>query len=262
MLRAKQVLLGVNIDHVATIRQARSEHYPSLERAAEEVLAAGADQITIHLREDRRHIQDADLTIIAACCRQWKRSFNLELSLAPDLQLFAQHQRPDWLCLVPEKRQEQTTEGGLDLGNDGLRQQLEASCRQWKQKSPGTKISLFVAAEATPEVFNWYRKLSREHLIDAVEVHTGEYAKDFLQGHANSTSTDSFRKQFELFAKQMRELNLRVHAGHGLTRASLEQLCQWGMFEEFNIGHWIVSEALFTGLKHVVQDLKQLIKNY
>jgi len=168
--------LGINIDHVATLRQARGESYPSLVSAAEVALENGADQITIHLREDRRHIQDTDVEAIALVTRKFGKPLNLEMGAAEEILNMAIEVSPSWICLVPEKREELTTEGGLNLLNDEVFSKLQSVCNQLRKNIEGVKISLFL--EAREEVL--MRAL--DLCVDAVEIHTGEYASDFLNG--------------------------------------------------------------------------------
>lgn len=244
--------LGVNIDHVATLRQQRGEYYPEVHRAAEISLATGAQQITIHLREDRRHIQDHDVNKVHDVCKNHGLPLNLEMGASSEMIKIAIAQKPDWVCLVPEKRAERTTEGGLDLLNDRNFEQIKNACDEIKNGSPNTKISLFVEAEE--EVL----KKCLEIKADAVEIHTGEYAKDFL----NKNNIIHHLAKFKKGSLMMKPYGWGYHAGHGLTFDSLVPLLQEGDFVEYNIGHWIISEAVFIGLGHVVQEMSSLIKKY
>jgi pyridoxine 5-phosphate synthase len=244
--------LGVNIDHVATVRQQRGEFYPDVKRAAEVILTTGAEQITIHLREDRRHIQDKDVPLVHESCKNFGALFNLEMGCTDEMVVIAGRQRPDWVCLVPEKRQEKTTEGGLDLFSQENFLKVLNTCKKLKQLSPGTKISLFV--EADLEVLDKTLQIP----CDAVEIHTGQYAIDFLQGRDFSHHLDAFEKA----AKFLLNSGRGFHAGHGLTLSSLEPLLRQGFFQEYNIGHWIVAEAIFLGLGDVVGEMLGLIKKY
>ena len=238
--------LGINIDHVATLRQARGESYPSLVGAAEMALENGADQITIHLREDRRHIQDTDVIAIALVTRKFGKPLNLEMGAAEDILNIAIEVAPSWICLVPEKREELTTEGGLNLLSDDIFSKLQGVCNQLKEKIKGVKISLFL--EAREEIL--MRALDLR--VDAVEIHTGEYATDFLNGEDISGHLSSFQKAKAFLDSK----NIACHAGHGLTNKSVLPLLKSGGFEEYNIGHWVVSEAVFLGLARVVKDLR------
>lgn len=242
--------LGVNIDHVATLRQQRGEFYPEVVRAAEVALATGAHQITIHLREDRRHIQDRDVPETHEMCRKFQLPLNLEMGCSDEMIKIASKEKPQWVCLVPEKREERTTEGGLDV--IGQYEKVKAACEEIKKYSPQTKISLFV--EATPEVLKRCLMLK----ADAVEIHTGEYAKDFL----NQKNYEHHLKMFREGRTIIKAQGWGYHAGHGLTFESLEPLLAQKQFEEYNIGHWIIAESLFIGLGHVIKDMLTLMKKY
>ncbi|HXH29662.1 MAG TPA: pyridoxine 5'-phosphate synthase [Bacteriovoracaceae bacterium] len=244
--------LGVNIDHVATLRQQRGESYPNVARAAEVALATGAQQITIHLREDRRHIQDTDVPEVHKYCRVMGKYLNLEIGCSSEMVAKASEEKPAWVCLVPEKREERTTEGGLDLGDDRNFDRVRAACDLIKRHSPQTKISLFVEADS--------RVLRRCLLVnaDAVEIHTGEYARDFLEHKDLAGHLLLYRAGHAI----IKEKGWGYHAGHGLTYDSLEPLLKEALFEEYNIGHWIISEAVFIGLGHVVKEMLTLIQKY
>ena len=244
--------LGVNIDHVATLRQQRGEFYPEVNRAAEVSLATGASQITIHLREDRRHIQDSDVPQVHQICRKFGMPLNLEMGASSEMIQIAIQEGPEWICLVPEKRAERTTEGGLDLLDNSNYERLKTACEEIKKGSPKTKISLFV--EADEKVLERCLTLN----ADAVEIHTGEYAKDFLSKKTLASHLEKFRKG----ALLMKARGWGYHAGHGLTYDSLEPLLQEGDFEEYNIGHWIIAESVFIGLGHVIKEMLTLINKY
>lgn len=238
--------LGVNIDHVATIRQQRGEVYPSVERAARLALEAGADQITIHLREDRRHIQDTDVPLVHAVCREFQRPLNFEMGCAPAIVAIAGQEKPAWVCLVPEKREERTTEGGLALTDKAVYARVAEAIAELKRTSPATRVSLFV--EAHPEILEKALSLAAH----AVEIHTGDYAHAFQRGGELSAHLAAFAAGHGLIKAQ----GWGYHAGHGLTDLSLAPLLAQGLFEEYNIGHWIVAEALFKGFVPVVHDLR------
>jgi pyridoxine 5-phosphate synthase len=244
--------LGVNIDHVATLRQQRGEFYPEVSRAAEVALATGAHQITIHLREDRRHIQDSDVPAVHDVCRKFNLPLNFEMGCHDEMIQKAIKERPAWVCLVPEKREERTTEGGLDVLDENNFQRVKSACEKIKAASPQTKISLFV--EAHEEVLKKCLLMK----ADAVEIHTGEYAKDFLQ----KKDIDSHLEKYRLGHKIIKSAGWGYHAGHGLTFDSLEPLLKQAKFEEYNIGHWIIAESVFLGLGHVIKEMLTLIKKY
>ncbi len=240
--------LGVNIDHVATLRQARGEEYPSIARAAETVLKAGADQITIHLREDRRHIQDTDVEVVQLMTKQFGKPLNLEMGCAPDIVDLCITVKPDWVCLVPEKREEKTTEGGLDLLDSKNFERVKTTCEKIKKGSPESKISLFLEANIST------LEKASELSIDAVEIHTGDYARKYLEDDDVSSDLTQFKKAYELLT----EKNIAVHAGHGLTIESVLPLLKTKLFAEYNIGHWIICESVFKGLSNVILDFKAL----
>lgn len=244
--------LGVNIDHVATLRQQRGEYYPEVFRAAEVALATGAHQITIHLREDRRHIQDRDVPEVHKACTSMGLPLNLEMGCTDEMVKIAIGEKPEWICLVPEKREERTTEGGLDVMNSANYEKIKKTCEALKAGLPHAKISLFV--EAHPEVL----KKCLTMKADAVEIHTGEYAKDFL----NKKDLERHLKEYREGAKVIKSAGWGYHAGHGLTLDSLEPLLKEGEFEEYNIGHWIIAEAVFIGLGHVIKEMLALTKRY
>ncbi len=244
--------LGVNIDHVATLRQQRGEFYPEVLRAAEVSLATGAHQITIHLREDRRHIQDHDVPTTHDMCRKMNRPLNLEMGTSDEMIKIAIHERPEWICLVPEKRQERTTEGGLNVIDPANLKRVQETCAKIKSAIPDTKISLFV--EATPFVLENCLKIK----ADAVEIHTGDYAKDFLEGKDISAHLARYQQGHQI----MKNAGRGYHAGHGLTFESVTPLLKQGLFEEYNIGHWIIAESVFIGLGHVIKEMLTLMQQH
>jgi pyridoxine 5-phosphate synthase len=248
----KYARLGVNIDHVATLRQQRGEFYPELKRAAEVALAIGAHQITIHLREDRRHIQDSDVPQVHAVCKKFLKPLNLEMGCAEEMIEIAIKENPEWICLVPEKRQERTTEGGLNVIDPLNFKRLKESCDHLKKKLPQTKISLFVEAHAD------VLKKCLEINADAVEIHTGDYAKDFLQ----NTDLNKYLTRYREGHQIMKSKGWGYHAGHGLTLESLVPLLEEALFEEYNIGHWIIAESVFIGLGHVIKEMLTLMNKY
>lgn len=245
-----KVRLGVNIDHVATLRQARGESYPSIVDAATLALESGADQITIHLREDRRHIQDLDVPAVKLVTSNFNKPLNLEIGANDEIIQVALDVKPDWICLVPEKREEQTTEGGLNLNDVAIFDKIYQTCNLLKEKLPLTKISLFVEAEK-----NILEKC-KQIKIDAVEIHTGDYAKAFLDGNP----IDGYIKQYKTGKLLLENTNINYHAGHGLTDSSLIPLVNSKLFEEYNIGHWIICDSVFCGMKESIKKLKNIIE--
>ncbi|MBF0362171.1 MAG: pyridoxine 5'-phosphate synthase [Oligoflexia bacterium] len=246
------VRLGVNIDHVATIRQARGEEYPSIVAAARTCFMNGADQITIHLREDRRHIQDTDVSAVKLVTREFSLPLNLEMGCSDEIIKVAIESAPDWVCLVPENRQERTTEGGLNLLDKMNFARVKDAIKQLKSGLPNLKISLFI--ESNPDILKQVKELSAP-AVSAVEIHTGDYARAFL----NEDDLQPFFASYTRSREMVKEMRLGFHAGHGLTYESTLALLKKGFFEEFNIGHWIISESIFQGLGSVVKKLKEAI---
>lgn len=240
--------LGVNIDHVATLRQARGEGYPSVVEAADVCLRAGADQITIHLREDRRHIQDMDVDAVRLVTKKYGKPLNLEMGCHDEIIEIACATLPEWVCLVPENRQERTTEGGLDLITQANFEKVKKTCERLKSK--GIRISLFL--EADKETL----QRAIEIAPDAVEIHTGEYARHFVQGDDIS----SFLTRFGEAKEQLECAKIACHAGHGLSVESVLPLVENKLFAEYNVGHWIICRAVFDGLDHVVKKFIEVLK--
>ncbi|MBR4188976.1 MAG: pyridoxine 5'-phosphate synthase [Kiritimatiellae bacterium] len=233
--------LGVNIDHVATLRQARGTTYPSLLEAVSEAEAGGADGITIHLREDRRHIQDRDLFEIREAVRV---PLNLEMANAPDVLAQALRAHPDEVCLVPERRQELTTEGGLDAA--GQYDRLAPTVAALNQA--GIRVSLFI--EPSPAQIDAARRLG----APMVELHTGLYSN--LSGPAR----DAELARLAAAAEAAHAAGLQVNAGHGLNYDNLPAfLAAVPHLDTLNIGHSIVARAVFTGLRAAVRALKDLL---
>ena len=230
--------LGVNIDHVATLRQARQGRVPEVWRAAKEAEAGGADGITIHLREDRRHIQDWDLGQIRRNCRL---PINLEMALDSEIIQIALHFKPEKVCLVPERRRELTTEGGLDI----LKKQKELGRLIPRLQSKKIEVSLFV--NPYPEQIRIAAKLE----ADAVELHTGRYAE--AKGQNQKRELERLKKAVVL----ARHLGLQVNAGHGLNYQNVFPVARIPGMKELNIGHAIVSRAVFTGMRRAVKEMKR-----
>lgn len=244
--------LGVNIDHVATLRQARGEDYPSVVDAAQVSLSNGAEQITIHLREDRRHIQDTDVEAVRLVTKRFGKPLNLEMGVNPEIVEIAIASSPEWICIVPEKREEKTTEGGLDLLDDGNFIRIEEAIRKLKSSIKDVKISLFL--EAKIEVLVKAKELN----IDAVEIHTGEYAAVFNHGD----DVSRFIEQFKSAKTFLTNHNIATHAGHGLSAESVVPLLEEKIFEEYNIGHWMICNALFNGLSNTVKNMVNIFESH
>jgi len=236
--------LHINIDHVATIRQARRTDEPDPVRAAVLAELGGADGITVHLREDRRHIQDRDLRLLMETVRT---GVNLELATDEEVLAIATELGPMEATLVPERRQEVTTEGGLDLSGDTGR--LADAVR--RLQDAGIRTSLFIDPDRDT------LDASAELGADAVELHTGEFANGWLDGGpaAAAAQVDRLREA----AVHGRGLGLAVHAGHGLTYENVRPVAAIGEIEELNIGHSVVSRAVFTGLEAAVREMKAII---
>lgn len=233
--------LGVNIDHVATVRQARQTFEPDPVTAAALATLGGAEVITVHLREDRRHIQDRDLRLLKETVFS---KLNLEMACEKEIVGIALRTRPEQVTIVPEKRAEITTEGGLDVLRAGVR--LATAVRSLKSK--GIIVSLFVAPEAAQI------KSAADVGADAVELHTGPYA---------NARTESARiRELAVLARAAelaRELRLRVNAGHGLTYVNLRALIERIPVEELHIGHSIISRAVLVGMERAVREMCELI---
>jgi pyridoxine 5-phosphate synthase len=235
-----RMLLGVNIDHVATLRQARGAHYPSVVQAALVAEQAGADAITIHLREDRRHIQDRDVEQLAATIGT---RMNLELAVTDAMLAIAEAIRPADVCLVPERREELTTEGGLDV--IAGRERIQAACA--RLAAAGIRVSLFV--DPQPDQL----AAAAECGAPVVELHTGCYA------NASGRSQAEELERLEQAASAGRELGLVVNAGHGLHYHNVGPVAAIAEISELNIGHAIVTRALFSGLDQAVREMKRLM---
>ena len=235
--------LGVNIDHVATVRNARGEFHPDPILAAMFVKKNGADSITIHLREDRRHIKDEDAKKICAI----KNLFvNLEISTNASIIKIASKINPDFICIVPENRKEITTEGGLNLVKN--REKLRKIIQKFKKKD--IRTSLFI----NPNIKDI--KIANEIGTDCIEIHTGNFAN--LVKFKKSFSKELKKiKRCSILAKK---LGLEVHAGHGLDYKTTKLLTSIKEIEEFNIGHFIVGESIFFGLTKVIRKFKKIIK--
>ncbi len=231
--------LGVNIDHVATLRQARGTSYPDLILAAHVAESAGADQITCHLREDRRHIQDKDLSHLR---KMVKTKLNLEMAATPEMLAIALETKPDIVTLVPEKREELTTEGGLDLLHSSF---LVECIRQLRQGH--IPVSLFI----NPELEDVEKSL--ELGANAIELHTGQYAE--ARGEEAQLESRRLAEAARLGAK----LQLKVFAGHGLHYENISPLVHIQEIEEYNIGHSIVARSVFVGLEDAVKEMKSLL---
>ena len=240
---SKKPLLGVNIDHVATLRQARGVAYPSPLAAALLCEQAGADGITIHLREDRRHIQDADVYEIAA---QLTTRLNLEMAATTEMLAIACEVQPFWVCLVPEKRAELTTEGGLDVAGQAAWLTDYIS----KLHDAGIKVSLFIDPSETQI------KAAVACQADAIELHTGAYAEMGLANDTAGQQAELQRIKQAVSMAQQADSKMLVNAGHGLTRDNVNAIAQIEGIYELNIGHALIADAVFVGLTQAVVIMK------
>ena len=236
------VKLGVNIDHIATIRNARGGIEPSPIVAAGICELAGADSITVHLREDRRHIKDEDVRILS---KTLTTRMNLEMAATEEIQKIALEVKPHSCCLVPERRQELTTEGGLDVVSNlkYLKNYIA------KLNDAGIVVSLFIDASSSQV------EAAAKAGAQYIELHTGQYARDY-----NTPNEQLAFSNLKQAYKQAKDLGLEVNAGHGINYHNVSKLLEIKEFYELNIGHSIISKAVFTGLEQAVRDMKDLLK--
>ena len=238
----KRIRLGVNIDHVATVRNARGEQYPSPLRAALLAEKNGADSVTIHLREDRRHINEFDLKQIK---KKLKIPLNLEIAATKEMLAIASRSNPPFICIVPEKRKEITTEGGLNLNYNKIF--LKTLIKKLKKKK--SRISLFI--EPSIKDLNKAKKLD----ADCVEIHTGKLCNLI-------NKKKKYKNEYARILKAVRkgnELGLEVHAGHGLTFTSAKILSKIKGIQEFNIGHFLIGESIFEGMSSTIKKFKKIL---
>ncbi|GAA4220190.1 pyridoxine 5-phosphate synthase [Sagittula marina] len=241
---AGRLRLGVNIDHVATVRNARGGDYPDPIRAAKLAEDAGADGITAHLREDRRHITDPDIERLMDALTV---PLNFEMAATDEMQKIALRHKPHAVCIVPEKREERTTEGGLEVANDENRLAhfigplREAGCR----------VSIFIAADK--------RQIDAAHRIGAqvIELHTGGYCDSYSDGNMELHAAE-LEKMRDMSA-YAHSLGLEVHAGHGLTYETVKPVAAFPEVMELNIGHFLIGEAIFRGLQPAIAEMRRLM---
>jgi len=236
-----EILLGVNIDHIATLRQARGTRYPDPVQAAYEAEQAGADLITLHLREDRRHIQERDVHILKDTLAT---RMNLEMAATDEMVAIAEQIKPQDCCLVPEKREELTTEGGLDV--IGQKDRITDVCARLREA--GVRVSLFI--EADP------RQLDAAVQVGApvIEIHTGQYA-DLADENLRATELQRIISA----VKHGNEIGLQVNAGHGLHYHNISEIASIPAIRELNIGHAIIARAVLSGLQEAVREMKRLM---
>lgn len=236
--------LGVNIDHVATVRNARGGAYPDPLRAAKLAEEAGADGITAHLREDRRHISDAD---IDGLMEVLSVPLNFEMAATPEMQKIALRHKPHAVCIVPEKREERTTEGGLEVA----REENKLAHFIAPLRDAGCRVSIFIAADQ--------RQIEAAHRIGAevIELHTGAYCDAMAEGHADKANSElEALREMSAFAHS---LGLEVHAGHGLTYDTVQPIAAFPEVRELNIGHFLIGEAIFRGLTPAMAEMRRLM---
>jgi pyridoxine 5-phosphate synthase len=241
-MTTNRLRLGVNIDHVATVRNARGGALPDPVRAAHLAIAAGADGITAHLREDRRHIRDADIERLMA---ELTKPLNFEMAATDEMVALAERLRPHAACLVPEKREERTTEGGLDV----VGQRAALTPQIARLKAASCRVSLFIEADEAPIA------MAAELGAPVVELHTGSWCHAVLDGETAKAEAEFQR--LTKGAALAATLGLEVHAGHGLDYATARILAGVPGFVEFNIGHFLVGEAIFIGFEQAIARIRQ-----
>ncbi len=236
--------LGVNIDHVATVRNARGGAYPDPLRAARMAEAAGADGITAHLREDRRHISDSDIDGLMDVLNI---PLNFEMAATDEMQAIALRHKPHAVCLVPEKREERTTEGGLEVA----REENKLAHFIAPLREAGCRVSIFIAAQRA--------QIDAAHRIGAqvIELHTGAYCDAHAEGRMeDSTAELEALREMSAYAAS---LGLEVHAGHGLTYDTVQPIAAFPEVAELNIGHFLIGEAIFSGITPVIHEMRRLM---
>ncbi|MCX7587730.1 pyridoxine 5'-phosphate synthase [Phenylobacterium sp. 58.2.17] len=238
--------LGVNIDHVATIRNARGSNYPDPVRAAELAIAAGADGITAHLREDRRHISDADIEALAAITRKRGRPLNFEMAVTQEMEAIALAHLPHAACLVPERREERTTEGGLDVvgGHNHIAPVVA------KLVAAGVRVSCFIDADPAQAA------AAKAMGAQVVEFHTGAYCDAVRE---RSPEAPALLEALRAAAAEAGRLGLEVHAGHGIDYETVKPIAAIPEVMELNIGHFLIGEAIFVGLTPAIHRMRALM---
>lgn len=241
-MKVSELLLGVNIDHVATLRQARGTRYPDPVHAALQVEQAGADSITLHLREDRRHIQDRDVFLLK---EQMLTRMNLEMAVTEEMVTIACEVRPEDCCLVPEKREELTTEGGLDV----IRNEVQITDACEKLANAGIKVSLFIDADLKQI------DAAKRTGAPVIEIHTGHYADA-----VSNVSQQQLLNEISVACEHADNMGLQVNAGHGLNRQNIREIACLQVIKELNIGHAIIADSVFMGLDKAVREYKKLMR--
>ena len=243
----KPLRLGVNIDHVATIRNARGGDHPEPLRAAQAAIAAGADGITAHLREDRRHISDADIEALNALVQSLERPLNLEMAVTEEMVAIGLRHHPHAVCLVPERREERTTEGGLDVA--GQHNWVAPAVR--RLRDAGSRVSLFIEPSLSQV------DASRSADAQVVELHTGAYCEAVRADDAAEAGRHLQRLREAAAAAEA--AGLEVHAGHGIDYETVGPIAAIPQVVELNIGHFLVGEAIFVGLEVAVSEMRRRI---
>ena len=244
MTADRHLRLGVNIDHVATVRNARGGAYPDPLRAAKIAELAGADGITAHLREDRRHISDAD---IDGLMEVLSIPLNFEMAATEEMQAIALRHKPHAVCIVPEKREERTTEGGLEVA----REENKLAHFIAPLRDAGCRVSIFIAADQ--------KQIEAANRIGAevIELHTGAYCDAFAEGDFETRDKElAALREMSAFAHS---LGLEVHAGHGLTYDTVQPIAEFPDVRELNIGHFLIGEAIFLGLEPAIAEMRRLM---
>lgn len=241
-MKANELLLGVNIDHVATLRQARGTRYPDPVYAALQVEQAGADSITLHLREDRRHIQDRDVYLLK---ERMLTAMNLEMAVTDEMVAIACNVKPEYCCLVPEKREELTTEGGLDV----IRYEALITEACAKLSDAGIKVSLFIDADLQQI------DAAKRTAAPVIEIHTGHYADA-----ENHTRQQQLLNGITVACSHADNIGLQVNAGHGLNRQNLYDIACLQYVRELNIGHAIIADSIFMGIEKAVSEYRKLMR--
>lgn len=236
------IRLGVNIDHIATLREVRKASYPDLLQAARICKKAGGHQITVHLREDRRHIQDLDLPLLL---KKQSLPVNLEMAFTGEMVSLAARWKPESVTLVPERRAEMTTESGLDL-------KIVRNRRAWLPRLKGIRVFGFIDPDPTQVA------LAAALNLDGIEFHTGQFAKEFERGHNKSIRSEL--KRLREAAKDATRLGLEVKAGHGITTRNVKFLLDLPQLTELNIGHSIVARSVFVGLEEAIREMLHAMK--
>lgn len=241
-VKTNELLLGVNIDHVATLRQARGTRYPDPVHAALQVEQAGADSITLHLREDRRHIQDKDVYLLK---QRMLTAMNLEMAVTDEMVAIACDVKPEYCCLVPEKREELTTEGGLDV----IRYETSITEACARLADAGIKVSLFIDADLQQI------DAAKRTAAPVIEIHTGHYADA-----ENHTRQQKLLNQITIACEYADNLGLQVNAGHGLNRQNISDIACLQYVRELNIGHAIIADSIFMGIEKAVGEYRKLMR--